>query len=165
MTDTELPPDLRGLRLLAEADCPHCEKGQVVSDDWVSFEEWRRRRPVLTPEDEDDLVEQYFLVVCDFDAVPPMRTPCEHCDGHGRQSTQLELRELLGLVLEHVDQPIISPGELDELVDHVKQTITRAALSSQGLMDGRDTSEWLRAVQEGAEALRSIGELRARQKG
>jgi hypothetical protein len=58
--------------------CKQCHgEGALWSDDWLSFVEWRNRRPVLTPEDEDDLVEQYFLVVCDYSRVPPMR--CAAC--------------------------------------------------------------------------------------
>jgi hypothetical protein len=150
------------LRLVALGACAKCAgEGTVRSEDWVAFEEWRQRRPTLTPEDEDDLVEQYFLVVCDYDAVPPMGVDCDACE-KGPARLEVPVSALLELVFAHVDRPVLAPGEIDELVSEVKRAITAAALSSRGLADGDEVGTWLRAVQEGAQALRSLGELRPR---
>jgi hypothetical protein len=154
------------LLLVARSVCEPCGgEGQRVNDDWTSFEEWRSRRPVARPDDEDDLVEQYFLVVCDYASVPPMREPCDDCDGTGRVDAEVSVADLLEAVYEHVDRPIVKTAELDEIVDRVKKAITSAALSSEGLADGMELGTWLRAVQEGAEALRSIAALRPHRNG
>lgn len=157
--------DLAELSVVARGPCTDCDgTGAKISEDWEAFQEWRSRRPTVSPEAEDDLVEQYFLVVCDFSAVPPMRADCDTCDGSGKVMVEVAVRELLELVFEHVDRPLMSEGELDEAVSVVKKAITSAAFASQGLADGMAAGSWLRAVQEGAEALRSLGELRARRR-
>lgn len=153
--------DLTEAILVARVQCPTCDgDGNVMSDDWQGFVEWRSRRPTMSPEDEDDLVERYFIEVCDYNAVPPMGETCGPCNGTGKQDVDVPVKDLLELVFEHVDRPVVSESELDELVDRVKVTITEAAHRSNGLADGLEVGTWLRAVQEGAEALRSFGELR-----
>lgn len=159
-----LPRDPAEIELVARTICQPCDgSGSVTSDDWQGFREWmtRRGRGSLTPEDEDDLVERYFIEVCDYNAVPPMGEPCGICGSTGRVEVKITAQQLLDLVLEHVDRPIISEGELDAAVEHVKKGITSSALASQGLHDGLEAGSWLRAVQEGAEALRALAQLRA----
>jgi hypothetical protein len=56
--------------------------GGTWADDWAGLEEWRSRRPVVDSQTEDDLVEQYFIVLLDYVAVPPMQ--CEHCGAGSR---------------------------------------------------------------------------------
>lgn len=157
--------DLERVQLVARTPCERCDgEGERQSDDWEAFEEWCKRRSPNTPWDEDELAERYFLEVCGYGAVPPMREACEECDGTGWSESLVPVPELVEAVLEEVERPLLPAGELDEMVARVKQSITDAASASQGLAvaDAEGTGSWLRAVQEGAEALRSLGELRAR---
>jgi hypothetical protein len=157
--------DLDGVQLVARAPCSACHgDGDVQSDDWESFIEWRNRRPVLTSADEDDLVERYFLEVCDYVTVPPMRTPCERCEGAKYEDTEIPVDGLVEFLLEHVERPLLPPEDLQHLIGQVKRALTNAAAASQGLTDGMEMGSWLRAVQEGSEALRSLGELTARRR-
>lgn len=64
--------------------CERCRgHGAVHNEDWLAFEEWRERHPVIGSEAEDDLVEQYFIVVRGHNDVPPMQEPCRACSGSG----------------------------------------------------------------------------------
>lgn len=149
------------MQLVARSGCLTCDgTGSVMAEDWKAFDEWRRRRPVATPEEEDDLVERYFLEVCDYSAVPPMGEPCEICGATGKVELELAVRDLLEFVLGEIDRPVVLGTELDALVDQVKKAMTAAALTSAGLVDGLEVGTQLRAVQEGAEALRSLAALR-----
>lgn len=150
------------LRLVARDDCPTCHgTGSRVSDDWEAFAEWATRRG-LHGQAREDAVEDYFFEVCSYMAVPAMREDCEDCNGSGATEVEVPASALIDLVLEHVQRPVISRPELDQIVDDLKKSMTSAALKSQGLADGFEASEWLRVCQEAAEALRAIAELRPR---
>lgn len=165
MTPGTASVDLETAQLVARVDCPDCDAtGSVTSDDWKSFEEWRRRRPTLTPEDEDDLVEKYFIEVCDYSAVPPMGEECARCEASGKLMVEVPVQQLLEVVFEHVDRPAVATEELERLAGQIKRTITDHAMATRGLLDPTDTGSHLRAVQEGAEALRSLRELGPRSK-
>ena len=155
---------LEHLRLVAREGCAVCDgTGGQPSEDWASFEKWAARRGLTGPEDEEN-VEQFFLEVCGYEAVPPMREPCEPCNGTGSVDVEVQVGDLLELVYEFVQRPLIAAGELDEVVDHIKRSMTAAAMKSEGLADSLDAGSWLRVCQEAAEALRAIGELRPRRR-
>lgn len=152
---------LTELRLAARDTCPACDGGAgALSEEWQEFNEWASQRG-FTDQALEDAVEDYFLGVRDFTSVPPMRDPCETCNGDGTIDVELRVDKLLELVAEFVRGPLIPAGELDEVVDTLKKAMTSAALKSQGLADPLDVGSWLRACTEAAEALRAVGELRS----
>lgn len=104
--------------------------------------------------------------VCDasghvFDEDAGGGRPCGACEGDGWQSEHFEATDLVDAVLVRMPQAVVPRGELEELVDSVKRSISIAASKSQGLSDADESGSWLRVVQEGAEALRSVQELLA----
>ena len=90
------------------------------------------------------------------------RETCPACDGEGEQESTLTLGELRLLVADWIVNPLVPAGELDELVESLKRSMVAAALKSEGLADADEAGSWLRAVQEAAEALRAVAELRPR---
>jgi NADPH-dependent ferric siderophore reductase len=148
--------------LVAREPCAACDAtGQVVSEDWQGYSAWADRRR-LTDVDRDEQVEHYFLAVCDMAAVPAVNVACAACDGAGTVDAVVAVTDLVGMVAERFRGAVVPAGELDEVVDQLKQTMTAAALRSQGLADPLDVGSWLRACQEAAEALRTVAELRPR---
>lgn len=161
--------DLEGAQLVARVVCEDCNgEGERASDDWEAYHDWEMRQPRRRPEDafmdEAERVERYFLEVCGYDSVPPQREPCETCDGTGTVDSVVPVDALVELVLKQVHRPVIDQGELAGVVAQVKASITDAASASRGLADGHEMGSYLRAVQEGAAALRELGELDARRK-
>lgn len=163
--------DLEGAELVARVACEDCDgTGERESGDWEAFRDWDSRQPrrrgsfIETFMDAAERAERYFLDVCGYDSVPPQREACETCDGTGRIERLVPVDALVELVLEQVHRPIVDQGELREVVEQIKASITDAATASRGIADGHQMGTYLRAVQEGAEALRSLGELDARRR-
>lgn len=112
-----------------------------------------------------------------------LRQPCEGCEGHGTrtdaigadhcaacngdgdQETLLTIDELRLLVADWIVNPLVPAGELDEVVDSLKRSMTATASRSEGLADADECGSWLRACQEAAAALREVAELRPRLRG
>lgn len=157
---------LEHLRLVAREECATCKgTGEQPSEDWQAFEKWAERRSFGRDErTAEQEIEHYFLEVCGYDAVPAMREPCDMCDGTKSTEVEVPVGSLLALIEEFVQRPLLPAGELDAVVDQIKQSMTAAASKSQGLADPTDAGSWLRVCQEAAEALRSIGELRPRRR-
>lgn len=154
------PPE--NLRFMVKLPCAPCEgSGGVPTDAWQAFEDWADRHSLHGPA-RDHAVEDYFFDERGLDVVPAQRGDCEHCDGVGEQACTLTLGELRLLVADWMVSPLVSAGELDEVVDSLKRSMTAAALKSQGLADPDRVGSWLRACQEAAEALRSVAQLRPR---
>jgi hypothetical protein len=112
------------------------------------------------------LVVQRRCDVCDgtgevLDSVPAMKRECGACE-EGWLGETIPLVELVDYVLERAPKTIVPPDELRSMAETVRRSITAAAQKSVGLADADDAGAWLRAVQEGAEALRSITELLTR---
>jgi hypothetical protein len=71
---------LRSSGTIDPDQCQLCAGERTIHNkDWSSFEIWRRDRPALDSDAEDDLVEHYFIAVLDYTDVPPMRVPCPRC--------------------------------------------------------------------------------------
>ena len=85
---------------------------------------------------------------------------CDVCEGDGEQGSTLTLGELRLLVVDWMASPLVAAGELDELVESLKRSMVAAASKSEGLAEPDEVGSWLRAVQEAAEALRAVAELR-----
>lgn len=148
-----------GVALVVRTRCDACAgSGGVRSEDWRAFDAWTVRRG-LSGDARVDAVEEFFLGVCGYDTVPGMQESCERCDGTGKVDDELDVDELVDEVLKLVPAAVIPRGELEDAIDTLKQTLTAAALRSQGLADPDDATGWLRVVQEAAEGLRSLGEM------
>ena len=153
--------DIETARLVVRVQCDVCDgAGEARAEDWVAYREWAQRQHIDDdPEAEEQAVERYFLEVCGYTAVPAMREPCESCDGSGDVDAQLSVDAFVEFILEQIDQPVMPSDELAKLIGDVKKSVTNAALASQGLADAYEVGSWLRVVQEGGEALRSLRAL------
>jgi hypothetical protein len=145
--------DAVDIRLVVQRRCDVCDgTGEVLSEDWAAYQAWADRR------DQRCEPERFFLDVQRMDSVPAMKRECGACEG-GWLGETIPLVELVDYVLERAPKTIVPPDELRSMAETVRRSITAAAQKSVGLADADDAGSWLRAVQEGAEALRSITEL------
>lgn len=148
------------IRLVGRASCELCDgTGEQLTEDWQEYE--ARADEHRTPPDP----EQWFFNEKGYESVPAMREPCETCGGSGTREIEVGVDALLEIVERWVRRPMLTDEELDPVVETLKASLTAAASKSQGLADPVDVGSWLRAVQEAAEALRAVAELRPRLAG
>lgn len=148
-------PDLPDVRLVVRRRCGVCEgTGEVRSEDWEGYEAWLERGNTADPED-------YFHDVQRMDSVPPMKRECGNCEG-GWVDGDIAASDLVEVILAQVPTAVIPREDLEEIARDVRISVTQAAQRSRGLADPEDLGSWLRVVQEGAEALRAIGETLVR---
>jgi hypothetical protein len=151
--------DLPDVRLVVRRRCDVCEgTGEIDSEGWADLRSAEERLGrSIDP-------EEFFLDTRHEDSVPPMKRECGACE-EGWATDDLAVEDLADAILARVPTAVIPRAELDELVETVKRSITAAALKSEGLADADDAGSWLRAVQEGAEALRAVTDLLVRRDG
>lgn len=158
--DREVPLDVVTIKI--RIPCTTCAgTGGAPTEEWEAFDEWVREQGLYGRRERDRAVEDYFLDVMSLDAVPPERHDCPVCEA-GRVDAEVGADVLLAVFLQAVEGPVLTDEQLDPIVESVKRSMATAASKSTGLPDGGDVGSWLRAVQEGAEALRCLGELRPR---
>ena len=136
------PPE--SLRFHVLLPCAPCEgTGGTPTDAWAGFEDWADRHH-LHGHARARAVEDYFLDELGLTVVPDQRGDCAECGGSGQQESTLTLGELRLLVADWIASPIVSAGELDAVVDSLKNAMTGAASRSQGLADADVAASWLR---------------------